>query len=57
MFADSLEMVGFTGSAEGLRPSAKHRQRTMQWKEPTNSTEKEEVADQTEFLPPERNDQ
>ena len=25
MFTDSLEMVGFTGSAEGLRPSAKHR--------------------------------
>ena len=30
MFTDSLEIVGFTGSSEGLRPAAKHREKTMQ---------------------------
>ena len=41
MFVDLLEMVGFTGGAEGLRPSVKHRCQVWNWKEPTNQAELE----------------
>ena len=47
---DSLEMVGFTGGAEGLRPSVKHRERAMNWKEPTTREELEAIIWITPFL-------
>ena len=50
VFTDSLEMVGFTGSAEGLRPSVKHRERAMGWKEPTNREELDAIIWITPFL-------
>ena len=50
MFTDSLEMVGFTGSADGLRPSVKHRQKAMSWKEPTNRAELDAIIWITPFL-------
>ncbi|KAF6238760.1 hypothetical protein HO173_003267 [Letharia columbiana] len=50
LFTDSLEMVGFTGGPEGLRPSAKHRQRAMHWKEPTNREELDAIIWITPFL-------
>ena len=50
VFTDSLEMVGFTGGADGLRPSVKHRQRAMTWKEPTNRAELDAIIWITPFL-------
>jgi len=39
VFTDSLEMVGFTGGAGGLRPSIKHREKILNWPEPINREE------------------
>lgn len=50
MFTDTLEMVGFTGSAEGLRPSIRHRERAMSWQEPTNKEELDAIIWLTPFL-------
>lgn len=50
MFTDSLEIVGFTGSSEGLRPAAKHREKAMQWREPTNREELDAIIWITPFL-------
>lgn len=50
VFMDSLEMVGFTGGADGLRPSAKHRERVMHWKKPTNREELDAMIWITPFL-------
>ena len=46
----SLRTLGFTGSAEGLRPSVKHRERAMNWKEPTNREELDAIIWITPFL-------
>lgn len=44
IFTDTLEMIGFTGGAEGLRPAAKHRERAMSWREPTNREELDAIV-------------
>ena len=49
VFVDSLEMVGFTGGAYGLRPAVKHRERAMSWKEPTNRQELDAIIWLTPF--------
>lgn len=50
VFADSLEMVEFTESLEGLRPAVKHRERAMNWKVPTNCKELDAIIWITPFL-------
>lgn len=50
VFTDSLDMVGFTGSEKGLRPSAKHRKRMNDWATPTNKDEVEAFLWITPFL-------
>ena len=50
MFTDSLEMIGFTGSAKGLRPSVKHRERAISWKEPITHEELDAIIWITPFL-------
>ena len=49
-FADSLEMVGFQGSAEGLRPSIKHRERIRNWPTPRTKDELDAFIYLTPFL-------
>ena len=50
VFADSLEMVGFQGNAEGLRPSIKHREKIINWPTPTNREELDAFLWLTPFL-------
>lgn len=50
VFTDSLEMVGFTGGVDGLRPAAKHREKAMSWKTPTNRAELDAMIWITPFL-------
>ena len=50
VFMDSLEMVGFTGSAEGLRPSVKHRSKILEWEEPKTREDLEAFLWLTPFL-------
>lgn len=39
VFTDNLEMVGFSGGLDGIRPAAKHRRKAADWKAPTNREE------------------
>lgn len=39
MFCPSLEMIDFQGSAEGVRPSVKHRTKISGWPGPNNRAE------------------
>ena len=49
-FMSSLEILGFTGSAEGIRPSVKHRTAVMDWREPANREELDGFIWLTPFL-------
>ena len=50
IFTDSLEMVGFIGSTEGLRPSTRYRQKVILQKKPTNRVELDAIIWITPFL-------
>lgn len=50
VFTDTLEMVGFTGGVDGLRPAAKHRNTVRDWKPPTCKEEVEAILYLTPFL-------
>lgn len=45
-----LEMVGFTGDVNGLRPSLRHRDKALHWPIPTNKREVEAFCWITPFL-------
>ncbi|KAI9829385.1 MAG: hypothetical protein M1826_005705 [Phylliscum demangeonii] len=49
-FMDKLDMVGFTVTANGLRPSAKHVDKVANWPTPTNREELEAFIYLTPFL-------
>ena len=50
IFAEDLELLGFQGNAEGLRPSLKHREKIQQWPIPTNRAELDAFLWLTPFL-------
>jgi len=39
LFHDNLEMIGFEGNGKGIRPSAKHRDKILNWLTPGNRKE------------------
>ncbi len=39
IMGDNLELLGFQGTPEGLRPSLKHREKIINWPTPTNRAE------------------
>lgn len=47
---DNLELLGFQGTAEGLRPSLKHREKVINWPTPTNRAELDAFLWLTPFL-------
>ena len=49
-FSNSLEVLGFQGSAEGLKPSIKHQDKIRNWPVPTNRTELDAFLWLTPFL-------
>jgi RNase H-like domain found in reverse transcriptase/Integrase zinc binding domain len=49
-FCTSLEVLGFSGSAEGLRPSARHQDRMRNWPTPRTREELEAFIWLTPFL-------
>ena len=50
VFAENLELLGFHGNAEGLRPSLKHRQKVQDWPVPTTRAELDAFLWLTPFL-------
>ena len=50
MFAESLEVLGFEGSAAGLRPFIKHKEKIKNWPTPANRAELDAVLWLTPFL-------
>ena len=49
-FTDKLEILGFEGTGDGLRPSQKHRERVEKWPVPTNRAELDAFLWLTPFL-------
>jgi hypothetical protein len=39
VFVKTLELIGFMGSLDGLRPSIRHRDRILNWPTPRNKAE------------------
>ena len=39
LFSHSLDLLGFQGSAEGLKPSQKHKEKIINWPVPANREE------------------
>lgn len=50
VFGGSLELLGFHGSADGLRPSIKHREKIQTWPTPANRAELDAFLWLTPFL-------
>ncbi len=50
IFGSNLELLGFQGNAEGLRPSLKHREKIRNWPIPTNRIELDAFLWLTPFL-------
>src|SRR5437868_11497722 len=50
VFVKTLELVGFMGSPEGLRPSVQHRDRILNWHVPQNLAELDEFICLTPLL-------
>ena len=50
MFSDNIELLGFQGNAEGLRPSIKHRTKIQDWPTPRNRAELDAFLWLTPFL-------
>lgn len=50
LFEDSIELLGFRGGADGLRPSEKHMSKIRDWPTPTNRAELDAFLWLTPFL-------
>jgi len=50
LFHDNLEMIGFEGNGKGIRPSAKHRDKILNWPTPGNRKEVNGFCWLTPFL-------
>ena len=50
LFSDSIEVLGFQGSAAGLAPSSKHRDKILNWPAPQNRAELDAFLWLTPFL-------
>ena len=50
VFTNQLDVLGFQGSADGIRPSIKHREKVENWPTPTNRAELDAFLWLTPFL-------
>jgi len=50
IMGDNLDLLGFQGTPEGLRPSLKHREKIINWPNPTNRAELDAFLWLTPFL-------